>query len=89
MRLLGVFDDRSDERSPDTVEGFPKLGNVDDLVEFARATRIDLVIFALPITAEQRILQMLRKLWVLPIDVRLAAHANRLRLRPRSYSYVG
>ena len=32
---------------------------------------------------------MLRKLWVLPIDVRLAAHANRIRFRPRSYSYVG
>ena len=88
-RLLGVFDDRTDERSPDTVAGYPKLGNVDDLVDFARPTRIDLVIFALPITAEQRILQMLRKLWVLPIDIRLAAHANRLRFRPRSYSYVG
>ena len=89
VQLLGVFDDRSDERSPNTVEGFPKLGNVDDLVDFARSTRVDLVIFALPITAEQRILQMLRKLWVLPIDIRLAAHANRLRFRPRSYSYVG
>jgi Undecaprenyl-phosphate glucose phosphotransferase len=89
IQMLGVFDDRGDDRSPDTVEGFPKLGNVDDLVEFARHTRIDLVIFALPITAEQRILEMLRKLWVLPIDIRLAAHANRLRFRPRSYSYVG
>jgi Undecaprenyl-phosphate glucose phosphotransferase len=89
IRMLGVFDDRSDDRAPLTVEGFPKLGNVDDLVDIARHTRIDLVIFALPITAEQRILQMLRKLWVLPIDIRLAAHANRLRFRPRSYSYVG
>jgi Undecaprenyl-phosphate glucose phosphotransferase len=89
VQMLGVFDDRSDERSPNTVEGYPKLGNVDDLVDFARSTRVDLVIFALPITAEHRILQMLRKLWVLPIDIRLAAHANRLRFRPRSYSYVG
>jgi len=89
ISMLGVFDDRGDDRSPLTVEGFPKLGNVDDLVEFARHTRIDLVIFALPITAETRILQMLRKLWVLPIDIRLSAHANRLRFRPRSYSYVG
>ncbi|MGA2044946.1 MAG: undecaprenyl-phosphate glucose phosphotransferase [Roseiarcus sp.] len=88
IRVLGVFDDRGD-RSPTTVEGFPKLGTVDDLVEFARHTRIDLVIFALPITAERRILHMLRKLWVLPIDIRLAAHANRLRFRPRAYSYVG
>jgi exopolysaccharide biosynthesis polyprenyl glycosylphosphotransferase len=32
---------------------------------------------------------MLRKLWVLPIDIRLAAHTNKLRFRPRSYSYIG
>jgi exopolysaccharide biosynthesis polyprenyl glycosylphosphotransferase len=32
---------------------------------------------------------MLRKLWVLPIDVRLAAHSHQLRLRPRAYSYIG
>jgi Undecaprenyl-phosphate glucose phosphotransferase len=89
ISMLGVFDDRADDRSPLNVEGFPKLGNVDELVEFARNTRIDLIIFALPITAEQRILEMLRKLWVLPTDIRLAAHANRLRFRPRSYSYVG
>ncbi len=89
IRILGVFDDRGDARSPGSVDGFPKLGTVDDLIEFARASRVDLVVFALPITAEQRILTMLRKLWVLPIDIRLAAHANRLRFRPRSYSYIG
>ena len=32
---------------------------------------------------------MLKKLWVLPIDIRLSAHANKLRFRPRSYSYIG
>jgi Undecaprenyl-phosphate glucose phosphotransferase len=32
---------------------------------------------------------MLRKLWVLPVDIRLAAHSNKLRFRPRSYSYIG
>jgi Undecaprenyl-phosphate glucose phosphotransferase len=89
LRILGLFDDRTDRRSPDVVAGFPKLGTVDDLVEFARHTRIDLVIFTLPISAEGRILQMLRKLWVLPIDIRLAAHTNKLRFRPRSYSYIG
>ncbi|MDE2362121.1 MAG: undecaprenyl-phosphate glucose phosphotransferase [Hyphomicrobiales bacterium] len=89
VRICGVFDDRTDERSPDVVAGFPKLGTVDDLVEFARRTRIDLIIFTLPITAETRILQMLRKLWVLPIDIRLAAHTNKLRFRPRSYSWIG
>ncbi|MEI8278032.1 MAG: exopolysaccharide biosynthesis polyprenyl glycosylphosphotransferase, partial [Hyphomicrobiales bacterium] len=43
----------------------------------------------LPISAENRILQMLKKLWVLPLDIRLAAHTNKLQFRPRSYSYIG
>jgi len=76
LRILGVFDDRSDARSPDVVAGFPKLGSVDELVEFARRTRLDLIIFTLPISAEERLLQMLRKLWVLPVDIRLAAHST-------------
>ncbi len=89
LRIVGVFDDRGDERSPTVVAGRQKLGTVDDLVEFARRTRIDLVIFSLPISAEGRILQMLRKLWVLPVDIRLSAHSNKLRFRPRAYSYLG
>jgi Undecaprenyl-phosphate glucose phosphotransferase len=89
IRIIGAFDDRGDERSPTAVCGLPKLGVVDDLVEFARRTRIDLVIFSLPISAETRILQMLKKLWVLPVDIRLAAHAAKLRFRPRAYSYIG
>lgn len=89
LQLCGVFDDRADNRSPDVVANYPKLGTVDDLVEFARRTRLDLIIFTVPVTAEQRLLQMLRKLWVLPIDIRLSAHMAKLRLRPRSYSYIG
>jgi Undecaprenyl-phosphate glucose phosphotransferase len=89
VHIVGVFDDRGDERSSPMCEGVPKLGTVDDLVEFARQTRVDLVIFSLPITAESRILQMLKKLWVLPVDIRLSAHTNKLRFRPRSYSYIG
>lgn len=89
IRICGIFDDRSSERSPAVVAGYPKLGTFAELVEFARLARIDMLIIALPATAEQRILQLLRKLWVLPVDIRLAAHANRLRFRPRSYSHVG
>lgn len=89
VQVIGLFDDRSDDRSPDLLGGVPKLGTVSDLVEFARRTRIDLLIVSLPVTAEERVLTMLRKLWVLPIDIRLSAHTSRLRLRPRSYSYVG
>jgi Undecaprenyl-phosphate glucose phosphotransferase len=89
LDILGVFDDRNDARALDTCAGSPKLGKVDAIVEFARRTRIDLVLFALPISAETRILEMLKKLWVLPVDIRLSAHTNKLRFRPRSYSYLG
>jgi len=89
LAILGIFDDRNDDRSPESQQGFPKLGTVSDLVDFARVASIDLVIVALPSTAEVRILQLLKKLWVLPVDIRLAAHSSKLRLRPRSYSYIG
>ncbi len=89
VKIIGLFDDRGDERSSADCAGERKLGAVDDLVEFGRRTRLDLVVFSLPISAEDRILQMLKKLWVLPVDIRLAAHANKLQFRPRSYSYIG
>ena len=89
VKIIGLFDDRGEERVGAQCAGEPKLGTVDDLVEFGRRTRVDLVIFSLPISAEGRILQMLKKLWVLPVDIRLAAHANKLQFRPRSYSYIG
>jgi Undecaprenyl-phosphate glucose phosphotransferase len=89
VEIIGLFDDRSDERTGTECAGQRKLGTVDALLEFGRRTRVDLVIFSLPISAENRILQMLKKLWVLPVDIRLAAHANKLQFRPRSYSYIG
>ncbi len=89
IRICGIFDDRGTARSPTVVAGYPKLGTFAELVEFARLARIDMLIIALPLSAEERILHLLRKLWVLPVDIRLAAHSNSLRFRPRAYSHVG
>ena len=89
IRICGIFDDRDDKRSPPVVAGYPKLGNVTELIEFARIARIDMLIVSLPLTAETRVLSLLKKLWVLPVDIRLSAHSNQLRFRPRAYSYIG
>ncbi|ODT06965.1 MAG: undecaprenyl-phosphate glucose phosphotransferase [Mesorhizobium sp. SCN 65-20] len=89
IRICGIFDDRDDRRSPPIVAGYPKLGTVSQLLEFARIARIDMLIVSLPLTAETRVLQLLKKLWVLPVDIRLSAHSNQLQFRPRSYSYIG
>ena len=89
VRLLGLFDDRNDERSPESVAQVPKLGRVADLLEFARQTRVDLVIVSMPLSAETRVLEMLTQLWVLPVDIRLSAHMSKLRFTSKAYSYVG
>ena len=87
--LLGLFDDRIDDRSPDTVAGYPKLGKVADLIEFARRTPVDLVMVSMPLSAEKRVLDMLTQLWVLPVDIRLSAHMSKLKFTNKAYSYVG
>ncbi len=89
IELLGLFDERSDERSPDIVAACPKLGNLAGLVEFARRTQIDLIIISLPLSAENRVLYMLTKLWVLPVDIRLSAHMSKINFEKHTYSYLG
>jgi Undecaprenyl-phosphate glucose phosphotransferase len=89
IRICGLFDDRADDRSPAMIKGYPKLGNIADLVEFGRITNLDMLIVTIPLRAETRVLELLRKLWVLPVDIHLSAHADRLRFRPRSYTYLG
>jgi Undecaprenyl-phosphate glucose phosphotransferase len=89
ITIVGIFDDRNDDRSPPMVAGTPKLGTIDQLVDFVRKTRVDLLIITFPLTAENRLIQIVRRLWVLPTDIRLSAYAQKLRYRPRAYSYIG
>jgi Undecaprenyl-phosphate glucose phosphotransferase len=88
IRIVGLFDDRGSARAG-AVANYPTLGAIDDLVAFARAHEVDLLIVAIPLTAEARLLQLLKKLWVLPCDVRISALSSRLRFRPRAYSWIG
>ncbi|MGE3645555.1 MAG: undecaprenyl-phosphate glucose phosphotransferase [Beijerinckiaceae bacterium] len=89
IRILGIFDDRMGDRSPEAVGDIRKLGTFDALAEFCREQKIDLIIVALPPAAEDRILHLLKKLWVLPIDIRVSAHGSKLRLRDRAYARIG
>ena len=89
VKVVGIFDDRDDQRSPPLVHNLPKLGNVSELIDFVRRARIDVLLVTLPLTAEERLLQILKRLWVLPVDIRLSAYSQKLRYRPRAYSYIG
>lgn len=89
ISLIGMFDDRDDFRSVPKVNGLYKLGDIDDLIDFVRATKVDTLIITLPVTAEDRLLNIVDRLWVLPVDIRLSANGQKLRYRPRAYSYIG
>ena len=89
IRICGIFDDRTDDRSPKLVAGYPKLGNVAELIEFTRKARINMLIVSIPLSAEKRVLQLLKRLWMLPVDIRLSAHTNKLFFRQRTYNYEG
>ena len=89
LEIVGLFDDRDDERSPASIKRHAKIGRISDLADYARKHRIDLIIVAIPLSAEARLLQMLRRLWELPVDIRISGHSSRLKLSSRSYSYLG
>lgn len=88
VRICGIFGEPDQgRRSP--IARYRKLGGARELIAFARQAGIDLVIVAVPITAEERLLQLLDQLSVLPVDIRVAANASKLRLHPRAYSWLG
>jgi Undecaprenyl-phosphate glucose phosphotransferase len=71
------------------IAGYPRLGGLKQLVSFARNSRLDLIIVALPITAEKRVIEVTRSLAVLPAEVKLPARSSELRFTAGTYSRIG
>lgn len=72
ITLVGFFDDRRDGRVPEIVDDLPVFGTTDDLVAVIREGLVDQVIVALPWSAEARIQQVVQKLALTPVRIRLA-----------------
>jgi Undecaprenyl-phosphate glucose phosphotransferase len=70
--IVGIFDDRAPGRLPQSALTGLLRGTIDDLVEFAKEQEIDRVIVALPHSADERILAILRRLKQIPADIGLA-----------------
>ncbi|HEX4504286.1 MAG TPA: undecaprenyl-phosphate glucose phosphotransferase [Alphaproteobacteria bacterium] len=86
MAILGVFDDRP---GPSSIEGVPVRGNIDALLAFSREVLIDEVILALPLTAEERIQELIDRLRETPADLRLSMELLSDALPIRGVSFHG
>ena len=89
LAILGVFDDRFDDRSADSIAGYPKLGNFSQLPAFCRNAAVDLMIVTVPMSAEERLMQILKQLFTLPVDIRISALSSKLRLSSGTYTHIG
>lgn len=68
--VVGVFDDEW-ERLPATIVGHKVRGSVDDLVRFVRIYPVDEVLVAVPWRSTSYLQELVKKLKVLPNDVKL------------------
>ena len=89
IEIIGLFDDRDDARSPQSIRKYDKIGKIEELAQYARSQRVDLIVVAIPLTAETRLLTILRRLWELPVDIRISGHTSSLKLNARAYTYLG
>jgi putative colanic acid biosysnthesis UDP-glucose lipid carrier transferase len=63
LKLVGFYDDRGDERTPDVPDDIGRrIGNLDDLLAQARAGEVDMIYITFPMRAEERIRGVLSRL---------------------------
>lgn len=86
VRIVGVFDDRS-ERGSESLDGNLKMGGVDSLIAMARTWHIDEILVALPWGAEDRVLSIIQKLQILPVNIRLCPESICYKLPVRGYDH--
>ncbi len=89
IRIFGVFDDRLSDRVSVQHQRYPTLGPLSALISMARSTRIDLVNIALPLSAQDRIVEVADELSQLPVDVKIPASFSQVRFSPGTYTRVG
>jgi len=68
IEIVGVFDDQGG-RQRGEVEGFPISGGIAELANAAEDRGIDRVVIALPLTADERINEVVKALYPLPLHI--------------------
>ena len=88
FNVIGIFDDRHTRVVP-TVQGVPLLGTVEDLLRRSRQHRIDVIVVALPLSAVNRIAQILEHLGSAVSDICLTTDLAGMRYPSESFARLG
>jgi putative colanic acid biosynthesis UDP-glucose lipid carrier transferase len=72
FEVIGVFDDRDSRRTLESPVANKICGNTGDLIELYKSAAFQKIVIALPHSAEARLLDLLRSLRRLPVDIVLA-----------------
>ncbi len=86
IRVAGVYDDKPGNRSRNAL---PLSGDLDALIDRIQREAIDAVILTLPWSEEQRILAVLDRLRILPVDVHLCPEPVNLDCGKPRFTQVG
>jgi Undecaprenyl-phosphate glucose phosphotransferase len=86
INVIGVFDDRISRIPHEDLNGYPILGDTDDLIDRCRHDDIDLVIIALPWSAETRLVTIMNKVRQVPVDLQLAPERVGFHLFDRQFT---
>ncbi|MFY0614039.1 MAG: undecaprenyl-phosphate glucose phosphotransferase [Hyphomicrobiaceae bacterium] len=91
LEILGMFDDRTHARdgTHEADVGLRRLGTFDELSTFCREAGVELLIVSVPAAAEARLLQIVKQLLQLPVDIRISAHTSKLHFNRNAYTYIG
>jgi Undecaprenyl-phosphate glucose phosphotransferase len=89
IEIVGAFDDRAGRGViGDGLRTLPH-GTTADLVEMSRLMEIDRIVVALPHSAEQRLLEILRKLHKMPVEISLAPDMVGFRVPTKDHAAFG
>ena len=88
VEIVGLYDDRK-SRLPPTCHGYAVRGNLDDLIADARIRPVDHVFVALPLSADWRLAEILNKLCLIAVDVRLCLGNFGFQLGECEVTHVG
>lgn len=87
VNVLGVFDRRS-TRIPEAIEGIPVVGDIGDLMNFVRHTRVDEIIVALPWRSGGDLMELVQSLKSAAANVKWCPETIAFQLPVRSLSNV-